>query len=68
MAHGGEMVMMGTSGGDRSRSVVASRRAFTLVELIVAAAVIAVSAALLFPVFACGREGGRQLACPSNLR
>jgi len=45
----------------------ARRRAFTLIELLVVIAVIAILAALLFPVFARVREKARQAACLSNL-
>src|SRR5439155_19656576 len=41
---------------------------FTLVELLVVIAVIAILAAILFPVFAQVREKGRQTACLSNVR
>jgi prepilin-type N-terminal cleavage/methylation domain-containing protein len=41
---------------------------FTLIELLVVIAVIAILAALLFPVFAQAREKGRQAACLSNLK
>jgi prepilin-type N-terminal cleavage/methylation domain-containing protein/prepilin-type processing-associated H-X9-DG protein len=44
------------------------RRAFTLIELLVVIAVIAILAAILFPVFAQTREKARQTACFSNLR
>jgi prepilin-type N-terminal cleavage/methylation domain-containing protein/prepilin-type processing-associated H-X9-DG protein len=44
------------------------RRAFTLIELLVVVAIIAVLAALLFPVFAQSREKARQAGCMSNLR
>lgn len=44
------------------------RRAFTLIELLVVVAIIAVLAALLFPVFARARESARRTACTSNLR
>jgi prepilin-type N-terminal cleavage/methylation domain-containing protein/prepilin-type processing-associated H-X9-DG protein len=44
------------------------RAGFTLVELLVVMAVIAVLAALLFPVLAQARERARQTACLSNLR
>jgi len=42
--------------------------AFTLVELLVVIAVIAVLSALLMPVLARAREAGRSSACQSNLR
>jgi prepilin-type N-terminal cleavage/methylation domain-containing protein/prepilin-type processing-associated H-X9-DG protein len=45
-----------------------STRGFTLIELLVVIAVIAILAALLFPVFAKARERARQAACSSNLR
>jgi prepilin-type N-terminal cleavage/methylation domain-containing protein/prepilin-type processing-associated H-X9-DG protein len=44
------------------------RDGFTLIELLVVIAVIAIIAALLFPVFAAVREKGRQTVCVSNLR
>lgn len=44
------------------------RWAFTLIELLVVIALIAILAAILFPVFARAREKGRQSACLSNLR
>ena len=43
------------------------KRAFTLIELLVALAVIAVIAAILFPVFATVRKRARMTACASNL-
>lgn len=44
------------------------RGAFTLIEMQVAIAIIAVLAAILFPVFARAREKGRQATCLSNLK
>jgi prepilin-type N-terminal cleavage/methylation domain-containing protein len=41
---------------------------FTLIELLVVIAVIAILAAILFPVFARAREKARQATCTSNQR
>jgi prepilin-type N-terminal cleavage/methylation domain-containing protein/prepilin-type processing-associated H-X9-DG protein len=43
-------------------------RGFTLIELLVVIAVIALLAALLFPVFAQARENARRIQCLSNAR
>jgi len=47
-----------------------SRRqsAFTLIELLVVVAIIAILAAILFPVFARARENSRRATCQSNLK
>ncbi len=46
----------------------AVRRGFTLIELLVVVAIIAILAAILFPVFARTREKARQASCQSNLK
>ncbi|HEY3282427.1 MAG TPA: DUF1559 domain-containing protein [Armatimonadota bacterium] len=43
-------------------------RAFTLIELLVVVAIIAILAALLFPVFGRAREAARSATCLSNLK
>jgi prepilin-type N-terminal cleavage/methylation domain-containing protein/prepilin-type processing-associated H-X9-DG protein len=45
-----------------------SRKGFTLIELLVVVAIIAVLAAILFPVFARARENARRASCMSNLK
>lgn len=46
----------------------AEERAFTLVELLVVVAIVAILAALLLPVFAQARESARNISCLSNSR
>ncbi|MEO7717728.1 MAG: DUF1559 domain-containing protein [Capsulimonas sp.] len=41
---------------------------FTLIELLVVISIIAILAAILFPVFAKAREKARQISCISNLK
>lgn len=45
-----------------------NRRGFTLVELLVVVGILAVLAAILFPVFARAREKARAAQCTSNLK
>lgn len=44
-----------------------SRRGFTLIEMLTTIAIIAVLAAILFPVFNRARESARQASCMSNM-
>lgn len=44
------------------------RRGFTLIELLVVIAIVAITAAILFPVFSRAREVARQSSCGSNMR
>src|SRR6478735_2662993 len=48
--------------------IMTRRRAFTLIELLVVVAIIAILAAILFPVFARARAAAYQSSCTSNLR
>ena len=50
------------------RTQRAKPRGFTLIELLIVIAIIAILAALLFPVFARAREQARKVRCGSNLR
>ena len=45
-----------------------ARRAFTLIELLVVVAIVAILAAILFPVFARAKESARAATCLSNMR
>ncbi len=44
------------------------RRAFSLVELLVAIAIVGILAALLFPVFSSAKSAAKKASCTSNLR
>jgi prepilin-type N-terminal cleavage/methylation domain-containing protein/prepilin-type processing-associated H-X9-DG protein len=50
------------------KSLMPGRRGFTLIEILVTVAIIAILAAILFPVFARARENARKAACMSNLK
>jgi prepilin-type processing-associated H-X9-DG protein/prepilin-type N-terminal cleavage/methylation domain-containing protein len=53
-----------TRGSDGQRS----SSGFTLIELLIVIAIIALLAAILFPVFARARENARRTSCASNLK
>lgn len=50
------------------RKKMRPRRGFTLIELLIVIAIIAILAAILFPVFARARENARRASCASNLK
>ena len=52
----------------KTRFFARSTHAFTMIELLTVIGIIAVLAAILFPVLSRVREGGRRDACISNLR
>jgi prepilin-type N-terminal cleavage/methylation domain-containing protein/prepilin-type processing-associated H-X9-DG protein len=56
------------SGERGDRRFLLRRPGFTLIELLVVIAVIALIAAILFPVFSRAREKGRQAACVAHVR
>jgi prepilin-type N-terminal cleavage/methylation domain-containing protein len=51
----------------RENAMSLPRRAFTLVELLIVIAIIAILVAILFPVFGRARESARQTACMQNM-
>ena len=52
----------------RAQGFTLPSQGFTLIELLVVIAVIAILAAILFPVFGSVRENARRTACASNLK
>jgi len=48
--------------------MMSRRRGFTLIELLVVISIIAILAAMLFPVFARARESARKIQCLSNVK
>src|SRR5688500_16199670 len=50
------------------RKLFKGRAGFTLIELLVVIAVIAILAAILYPVFSQARDRARQASCLSNLK
>ncbi len=51
-----------------SKSSSHRSKGFTLIEILVVIAIIAILAAILFPVFARARENARRSSCQSNLK
>jgi prepilin-type N-terminal cleavage/methylation domain-containing protein/prepilin-type processing-associated H-X9-DG protein len=56
------------SGSVRTSPGISTRRGFTLVELLVVMAVIALLAAMLLPALGHGKTSARRVRCVSNLR
>jgi prepilin-type N-terminal cleavage/methylation domain-containing protein/prepilin-type processing-associated H-X9-DG protein len=53
---------------ENSKENFMKKSAFTLIELLIVIAIIAILAAILFPVFARARENARRSSCQSNLK
>lgn len=53
----------------KDHTVVSDRpQGFTLIELLIVIAIIAILAAILFPVFARSRENAKRMSCMSNMK
>jgi prepilin-type N-terminal cleavage/methylation domain-containing protein/prepilin-type processing-associated H-X9-DG protein len=52
----------------QEQNITKTKRAFTLIELLVVISIIALLAAILFPVFARARENARRASCQNNLK
>lgn len=52
----------------RWRGVAAPRRGFTLIDILVSMAIVAVLLAMLFPAFGRAKEASRRVVCASNQR
>lgn len=53
---------------NKVRAAQSIKSGFTLIELLIVIAIIALLAAILFPVFARARENARRASCASNLK
>lgn len=61
-------VRRGGRGAEGMSAVTSAGRGFTLIELLVVVGILAVLAAIIFPVFAAAREKARATQCIANLK